>query len=309
MAGNDVRAMMGRRPGKGEAAFGHVDLSPKARGELAEIVRQVRQRYEAMRSIPFHPEDSAEDTEVLTGDLTGFDSNYQEKAAWSLERTVKELRAPGLPELLGPTELSEGAWSFYAIRLKDGGHDVVVVRGKSPTYGLGSANKVVTKLIGNELRPVPEPLVGFDYDADLLIVDELVYVVSPSRAERLFVDAEAVKKRAPQTAQRFAKGIAATLTTETAGAVERICSHNATIARRVERLVSDGNLARVEAAKIRTALPDAGLPEDAFGKSGPLQAHTDPMAKILIEVAADLYYQPRFAGPSRRVGSYRNVKK
>ena len=44
MAGEDMRAMMGRRPSKGEAAFGHVDLSKKARIELAEIVRQVRQR-------------------------------------------------------------------------------------------------------------------------------------------------------------------------------------------------------------------------------------------------------------------------
>lgn len=307
MPGEDVRAMMGRRPHKGETAFGHVDLSQKARVELAEIVRQVRQRCEAKESIPFHPEDSAEEGEILTGDLSGFDSNYQDKAPWSIERTVKEIRATGLPNLLGAKDLSDGAWSFYALRLKEGGHDAVLVRGKSPTYGLGSAGKVLTKLIGNELRPVPEPLVGFDYSADLLIVDEAVYVLDPDRIERIFVDAEEVKKRAPQTAQKFGAGIAASLSPPTALAVERICSHNAFTARRVERLIKDGNLGAVTAPEVREALPDAGLPKNAFGQRGALKAETDAQAKILIEITADLYYQPRFAGPSRRVGSYRNV--
>jgi hypothetical protein len=307
MAGENVRAMMGRRPRKGEAAFGHVDLSPKARDELAEIVRQVRQRCEAKKSISFHPEDSAEDGEILAGDLPGFDSNYQEKAPWSIERTVKEIRASGLPDPLGAKDLSDSAWSFYALRLKEGGDDVVLVRGKSPTYGLGSAGKVLTKLVGNELRPVPEPLVGFDYSADLLIVDETVYVLDPDRVERIFVDAEEVKKRAPQTAKRFGAGIAASLSPPTALAVERICSHNAFTARRVERLIKDGNLGAVTAPEVRDALPDAGLPKNAFGQRGALKAETDAQAKILIEITADLYYQPRFAGPSRRVGSYRNV--
>lgn len=307
MAGEDVRAMMGRRPGKGQAAFGHVDLSPKARVELAEIVRQVRQRCEAKKSIAFHPEDSAEEMEILTGKLSGFDSNYQEKARWSLERTVKAIRATGLPALLGAKDLSSGAWSFYALRLKEGGDDVVLVRSKSPTYGLGSAGKVLTKLIGSELRPVREPLVGFDHDADLLIVDEKVYVLSPSRAERLFVDADEVKKRAPQTAKKFGAGLAASLSAPTALAVERVCSHNAFTARRVERLIEGGNLGAISAPEVRDALPDAGLPKNAFGQRGALKAETDVQAKILIEIAADLYYQPRFSGPSRRVGSFRNV--
>jgi hypothetical protein len=307
MAGDDVRAMMGRRPGKGEAAFGHVDLSPKARAELAEIVRQVRQRCESKESIPFHPEDTAEEGEVLVGELSGFDAHYQEKAPWSLERTAKAIRATGLPNPLGAKDLSEGSWSFYALRLKEKGHDVVLVRGKSPTYGLGSAGKVVTKLIGTELRPVPEPLVGFDHDADLLIIDKDVYVLAPSRAERLFVDAEEVKKRAPQTAKKFGADLAASLSAPTTLALERICSHNAFTARRVERLVKDGNLGAVSASEVRAALPDAGLPKNAFGQRGALKAETDLQAKILIEIAADLYYQPRFAASSRRVGSYRNV--
>lgn len=307
MTGSDVRAMMGRRPGKGQAAFGHVDLSPKARAELAEIVRRVRERCEAKKSIVFHPEDSPEEMEILTGGLAGFDSNYQEKASWSLERTARAIRAPGLPELLGATDLSEGSWSFYALRLKENGHDVVLIRSKSPTYGLSTTNKFLTKLIGNELRPIPEPLVGFDHDADLLVVDKEVYLLAPRRAERLFVDAEEVKKRAPQTAKKFGTGLGASISASTALAVERVCSHNAFTARRVERLIEGGNLSAVTGPAVRKALPDAGLPEDAFGKKGPLKAATDVQAKILIEIAADLFYQPRFAGPSRRVGSYRNV--
>jgi hypothetical protein len=307
MAGEDVRAMMGRRPGKGQTTFGHVDLSAKARSELAEIARTVRQQCEAKTEVPFHPEDLAEEGEILAGALAGFDSNYQEKASWSLERTVEAIRASGLPELLGAADLVAGSWSFYALRLKEAGHDVVLVRAKSPTYGLGTAGKVLTKLIGNELRPVPEPLVGFDHAADVVVVDQKVYVAAPVRAERLFVDAEEVKSRAPQTAKKFDSGLGASLSASTALAVERVCSHNAFTARRVERLIEGGNLGAVSAPEVRQALPDAGLPEDAFGRRGPLEAETDVQAKILIEIAADLYYQPRFAGPSRRVGSFRDV--
>lgn len=307
MAGEDVRAMMGRRPGKDQATFGHVDLSQKARSELAEIARRVRGQCEAKTEIPFHPEDSPEEGEILVGALAGFDSNYQAKASWSLERTVKAIRAPGLPELLGAADLAGGSWSFYALRLKEGNHDLVLIRAKSPTYGLGTAGKVLTKLIGNELRPVPEPLVGFDHTADVLVADQKVYVLAPSRAERLFVDAEEVKSRAQQTARKFSAGLSASLSGSTAIAVERVCSHNAFTVRRVERLIEGGNLGTVTAAQVREALPDAGLPKDAFGKKGSLEAETDVQAKILIEIAADLYYQPRFAGPSRRVGSFRDV--
>jgi hypothetical protein len=116
-----------------------------------------------------------------------------------------------------------------------------------------------------------------------------------------------VKKRAPQTAKKFGAGLGASLSAPTALAVERVCSHNAFTARRVERLVEGANLSAVTAPEVRNALPDAGLPKDAFGKRGALKADTDVQATILIEIAADLYYQPRFADPSRRVGSYRNV--
>jgi hypothetical protein len=307
MPDDDVRAMLGRRPPKGKSAFGHVDLNKKARSELASIVRKLRIESEAKSKLAFHPEDTAEDGEVLSGKLEGFDQNYQAKAAWSLERSVAEIRASGVPTVLGRKDLEEGGWSFYALRLKEDGSDTVLIRGLSPTYGLGSS-KVFARLVGTELRPIAEPLVGFDRDVDVLIVGETVYVVNPDRVERLFVDAEEVKRRAPQSVKRFVAEFAASVSPKTASSLEHACSHNAPLTRRIERLISEANLATIKGPQVRAALPDAGLKEDAFGKRGALRAETDAMAKILIEVAADLYYQPRFAGPSRRVGSYRQVK-
>jgi hypothetical protein len=307
MPDDDVRAMLGRRPPKGKSAFGHVDLNKKARSELAVIVRKLRADCEAKSKIVFHPEDSAEDGEILSGELKGFDQNYQAKAAWSLERTVAEIRASGVPTVLGTKDVAEGAWSFYALRLKEKTSDTVLIRSHSPTYGLGPS-RVFTRMVGTELRPVSEPLLGFDHDADVVVVGQTVYVLHPERVERLFVDAEEVKRRAPQSAKRFVKDFAATLSPKTASALEHACSHNAPLTRRVERLIGEANLGSMKAPRVRSALPDAGLSEDAFGKTGALKAESDAMAKILVEIAADLYYQPRFAGPSRRVGSYRTVK-
>jgi hypothetical protein len=307
MPDDDVRAMLGRRPPKGKPAFGHVDLNKKARSGLAAIVRKLGVEYEAMTKVAFHPEDTAEEGEVLSGKLKGFDQNYQAKAAWSLERTVGEIRASGVPTVLGAKDVAEGRWSFYALRLKEKTSDTVLIRSHSPTYGLGP-NRIFARMVGTELHPVSEPLLGFDHDADLLVVGKTVYVIHPERVERLFVDAEEVKRRAPQSVRRFIKEFATTLSPKTAGALEHACSHNAPLTRRVERLISEANLGSMKASRVRSALPDAGLSEDSFGKRGALKAESDAMAKILIEVAADLYYQPRFASPSRRVGTYRNVK-
>lgn len=307
MPDDDVRAMLGRRPPKGKPAFGHVDLSKKARSGLAAIVRKLRVECEMKTKVAFHPEDNADEGEVLSGKLKGFDQNYQAKAAWSLERAVREIRASGVPTVLSAKDVDEGGWSFYGLRLKEKGSDTVLIRSRSPSYGLGP-NRIFARMVGTELRPVSEPLLGFDHDADLLVVGRTVYVIHPERVERLFVDAEEVKRRAPQSVKRFVKDFAATLSPKTASALEHACSHNAPLTRRVERLTGEANLGSMKAPSVRSALPDAGLSEDAFGKRGALRAESDAMAKILIEVAADLYYQPRFASPSRRVGSYRNVK-
>jgi hypothetical protein len=309
IATTDVRAMLARRPAAAASAFGHVDVSLRGRTELAQIVTQIASTQVANKKpIVFHPEDRAEDGEVLTAPLAKFDRHFQPKAPWSLERAVAAIRASGLPRPLGANDITNGGWSFYAIRVRDSKRDLVAVRAKSPTFGLTAHNKLVTQLVGNELKPVDTPLISFDHSADLLVIDKRVYVINPQGAERLLVDADAVKARAPQTAKKFRQDLGAKLSNRTALAVQRVCSHNAFTARRVERLIGDGALQNVSAAEVRAALPEAGLPSNAFGLRGPLRAESDQQAKILIEIAADLYYQPRFAAGSRRVGSYRSVK-
>jgi hypothetical protein len=237
----------------------------------------------------------------------GFDAAFQEKAPWSLERTVAAIRATGLPEVLDATTIRSGGWSFYAVRVVVGKRDLVVVRAKSPSYGLGTDGKLVTALFGTTLKPITEPLIAFDHSADILVDGDKVFVLHPATVERLFVDAEAVKARAPQTTAAFAKKLAAKMGAKTEEAVERVCSNNANVGRRVERLNRDGALSNVTEAAVRAALPDAGLSKTEFGKSGPLQAVTDIHATVLIDIVADLYYQPRFDSAPRRVAAYRKV--
>lgn len=303
-----VNVLLARRPAKaGMTAFGHVDVSAAGRTGLERIVSDLYQGVTGLTEILFHPDDEAAADEVLVSELKGFDSWFQEKAAWSLERTVAEIRRKGLHEGLDETEIRDGGWSFYAVRVVKSTTDIVAVRAKSPSWGLSSNGKFLTAFIGTQLKPVTEPLIAFDHSADLLIVGKKVFVLNPRGVERLLVDAEAVKERAPETAASFNAMIGVKLSPKTLAAVQRICSHNANVARRVERLIRDEALGKVTAAEVRAALPDAGLSKTDFGQSGPLSAVTDTHATILIDIAADLYYQPRFDAAPRRVASYRKL--
>jgi hypothetical protein len=304
-----TRTMLARRPGApGVPAFGHVDVAADGRLRLHEITKELF-RFVTFKKeeVPFHPDDLAEDGEVLVAPLKGFDKWFQTNAAWSLERAVREIRATGTPEILTTQGIVQGGWSFYVIRSMISGKDTVLIRAKSPSWGLNSEWKLLTKFVGNELKLVKEPLIAFDQTADLVVVAGKVYVLNPRRVEGLLIDAKAVKDRAEETVKSFDQKLQASLTRPTVIAVERLCSHNANVARRVERLIRDGDLANVTAAKVRAALPDAGLKTNAFGSSGALRALTDTDAAVLVDIAADLYYQPRFSAAPRRVAAYRRV--
>jgi hypothetical protein len=306
---SDTRAMLARRPkSQGTQAFGHLDVDTASRRELHRVVEDLVRQHGSKTEVDFHPDDVAEEDEVLVAPLAGFDSHYQDQAPWSLERAVAEVRSTGLPDTLAAAAVVDGGWSFYAIRSRVGSADGVAVRAKSPSWGLKAGPRILTHLVGEELRLVDEPLLAFDRTADALIVDDKVYVLEPRRVETLLIDADAVKARAGATVASFATKVDATLSTETVTAIERVCSHNANVARRVERLIRDGDLSKVTAEDVRSALPDAGLAVNDFGSSGPLQALTDTHATVLIDIAADLYYQPRFSDAPRRVAAYRRVR-
>ena len=304
-----TQVMVVRRPsGPGVTAFGHIDVAPGGRSRLHTIVSQQVADLGPKLEVEFHPDDLAEDNEVLVADLHGFDSWFQPQAPWSLERAVREIRAPRVPATLTASGIASGDWGFYLIRSRVSGKDAIVLRAKSPTWGLKSEHKLIAMFVGDELKPIEGPLISFDHTADLVVIEDDVYVLEPRRVERLLIDADAVKARAPEITQSLETKLPISLATETVAAIERVCSHNANVARRVERLVRDAGLSRVTASGVRAALPDAGLPRTAFGSSGPLKIRNDEQAVILIDIVADLYYQPRFATPSRRVAAYRLVR-
>ncbi len=304
--------LFGRRPPKKQStAFGHIDLSKSARSKLASVVVDLARHAGSLTPVAYHPDDEADAGEVLRAPLSGIDSFFQPNAAWSIERAISELRSPKLPTTLSAAAVASEQWGFYVARATYKGQDAAIIRTKSPTWGLDTKNKVLGLVGGNgELRPADGPVVAIDHQADAVIIDGTIYILHPRSMETQFVDAEAVKARGPATATKFKAGIAATLSTTTEAAVARVCSHNANVGRRVERLLKDGTLKNVTAARVRDALPDAGLQSTDFGPKGkPIDAVTDDHAKTLIDIAADLFYQPRFDGSPRRVASYRKMKK
>jgi hypothetical protein len=307
MAISGIRLMLARRPEKETQAFGHLKVSEEGRKQLGAIVAASTSWAESQDRIDYHPDDRPDGGEVLSRPLAGFDDLFQAQAPWSLERLVKAARATGVPLTLTKNQISDGLWTFYAFRALIDGKDVVQVRRMSPTYGLDPSAKLFTMVVGNQVKPVNSPLLSFEDHADVLIIDDNVYVISPERAEALFVDSSAIKARAPHIASNFRSKLKAGISADTANAIERVCSHDSRLGRKVERLIQGGGLAKVTAPAVRLALPDAGLESDAFGMAGPLKAESDERARTLIDIAADLFYQPRFEKTSRRVGSYRRV--
>lgn len=301
--------MLARRPAApGVAAFGHLDLNPSARSRLGDLVSKQFVIATEKEEVDFHPDDLPDDNEVLVADLRGFDSWFQAQAPWSLERAIREMRRAQLPPVLTASGVAGGDWGFYLVRSRVKGSDVVVVRARSPTWGLKREHKLIAAIVGDELRPVDEPLLSFDHAADLVVIDDAVYVFEPRKIERLLIDAQAVKDRAPEIAASLELKLPARMAPETITAIEAACSHNANIARRVERIVRDQGLSGVTASRIRDALPDAGFSRSAFGASGPLRVRSPRHATVLIDIIADLYYQPRFTNAPRRVAAYRLVR-
>src|SRR5947209_2448524 len=134
-----TQVMLARRPsGPGVPAFGHIDVAPGGRSRLHAIVSRQVAELGSKDEVEFHPDDLAEDHEVLVADLHGFDTWFQPQAAWSLERAVREIRATRVPETLTVSGVASGDWGFYLIRSRVSGKDAVVLRGKSPTWGLRS---------------------------------------------------------------------------------------------------------------------------------------------------------------------------
>lgn len=305
-----TRLMLGRRPDAStqQRAFGQVALNAGAQQEVLDVASSVVARALKAKPITYDPDDAPGPDEVMTQALSGIDKAFQPAAPWSLERAAKAAATPGKPAFIGKTEILDGGWTFYALRAGVGGKAAVVIRATSPTRALKHGNRVITHFVGGELRPMKDPLIAVDHDADAVIVGGVVYIFRPQRLERLLIDAAEIKARAPQIVAKFAKDLAAPLSAAAATWVEKACSHDSIVGRRVERLNRTAILGSMTAAKLRAGMPAAKLPKGAFGSSASIidVANLDH-AIALVDIAADLYYQPRFEKTSRKVASFRRI--
>lgn len=154
-----------------------------------------------------------------------------------------------------------------------------------------------------------DPLIGVDHDADAVIVDGTVYIFRPQRLELLLIDAEEVKARAPQITAKFSKGLAAPLSPATSTWIEKACSQNSNVGRRVERLNRTAKLSAMTVTKLRAGMPAAKLAKGDFGSQpATIEVSNLDHAIALVDIAADLYYQPRFETTSRKVASFRRLR-
>lgn len=305
-----TKLMLGRRPdvGKQQAAFGHVALNAAAQSSVEGVVADATKKALGATQITYDPDDAPGTGEVMVHPLLGIDAEFQPKAPWSLENAIAAISKTGKPSLLDKGEVAGGGWSFYALRAGVDGKAAVAIRATTPTRSLTQRNRFITHLVGNELRPVQGPMIGIDHSVDAVVYDGTVYIFKPQRLELLFVDAEEIKRRAPAIVAKFTQGLQASLSTGAATWIEKACSENSNVGRRVERLNRTASLGSMTIAKLRSGLPDAKLEAKDFGASSKvIDVASLDHAIALVDIAADLYYQPRFESTSRKVASFRRL--
>lgn len=299
--------LLGRRPSGIEEAFGFVALEKKAEAEIADIVQKVANHALGLNPIDYHADDHPDRGEVMVRDLAGIDAEFQKDAPWSIERLVKAIRATGVRDHIGGSGVDSEHWTFYSLEAACDQGSVVVIRNTSPTRALNPNSRMLSQVVGDELRLVQGPLVGIDRRADAVVIGEKVFIFEPQSLERLFVDGDTVKSLAPALAKKFEKQSKAKLDSSAIAWVEKACEGNVNVARRVQRLTRDGTLKKTSVKKLRAGLRDANLPTGAFGSKDQIELTTEEDARALIDIAADLYYQPRFDS-ARRVRQYRKLK-
>lgn len=304
-----TRMMLGRRPQPGtpQPAFGHVALRDDAAAQVEDVVATVLAKALRRPEVPFDADNFVDTGERMVRELDGIDELFQAAAPWSIERAVAEISASGQPSTLGAAEVRGGGWTFYVLRAQVEGRPVTLLRATSPTRGLKPRSRKIAAFVGDELRALPDPVIAFDHHAEALVLGSQVHVVNPAGLERLLIDADAVKKRAPEITDRLVGGVAAPMTTQTRDLIERACAQNSITGRRAERLGSSAALESITADRLREALPDAELDPATFGTGDEIAVETVDHARTLIELAADLYYRPRFEALSRKVNSYQRV--
>ena len=302
--------MFGRRPGVGQSAFGHVDLDASTQKAIDVIVAARLDIARHRTEITYDPDDTPASGEVMVTNLGGIDGAFQPAAAWSLERSVKAIGVRGKPTPISKGEVEHGGWTFYVLRsTAPDGTDVVLIRHTSPTRALKHSSRVLTQFTGSQLHILKNPLVGIDHEAEAIIAGGVVYIFHPQTLERLFIDADEIKARAPQIAAKFEAGLSAKLSSKTGTWIEKACSDNSNVGRRVERLNRTAALRTMSVDKLRAGLSEARLPANAFGsKKTIIELDSLDHAVALIDIAADLYYQPRFEASSRKVASFRRIR-
>jgi hypothetical protein len=305
-----TRLMLGRRPKPGtqQPAFGHVSLNADAQHSIEQIISTVVAQALAREQIAYDPDDTPQAGEVMVRPLVGTDALFQPNAAWSLERANTTLAKRGKPANLTRTDVTDGEWTFYTARAGVNGKPATIIRSASPTRALKHANRVITQLYGNELRPVKNPLLGIDHEADALIINGTLYVFKPQSLERLLIDAAEVKRRAHQIATTFTGGLKASVSSATETWIEKVCSDNSIVGRRVERLNRNAELGSMDVASLRAGLRDARVDKNAFGTAASvINVTSADHAIALIDIAADLYWKPRFEKGSRKAMSFRRL--
>lgn len=117
-----------------------------------------------------------------------------------------------------------------------------------------------------------------------------------------------MKARAPQIASKFVGGLKAPVSAATSTWIEKVCSENSNVGRRVERLNRTADLSAMTVKSLRAGLRDAKLGKNAFGTAAStIDVSNADHAIALIDIAADLYWKPRFERGSRRATSFRRL--
>lgn len=219
---------------------------------------------------------------------------------------LRLLADPAELHVLHANELRDGSFLFYAVALASAEEEpLLFVKQLNPT-GLLRRAAVFGHLSGT-LRRVDKPDLAFAYDFDVVITRDELVVLNKTAFDRLFNDLQLTAAQVPIdiTELRAALGTRLSLSPAAEASLTAACSKRITFAKRLHRLVEQGNYGKLDTASFREALDSHSEASADYLDADGRVSVTESRVGHLLDIFEGRWWTSDFTHQRRRADAFR----
>jgi hypothetical protein len=301
--------IVGWRPSRWRLDAAAIELSRDVAGELQAMCRDELDHLASLVRRPYGGSPYIEPgEEYLAVPITELAStaapahHVDADEAADLSDLQRLVTTPGLPPL-SPTDLRDGRYLFYAVICAERitGQRIGFVRQSDPHRVARSGR--LTTLFGQEgLSRLEDPVFVFEAGFDLVIGPDEVAVLRLEAFNRMFADLNTLALAAPANASKIA-GLVGQVAPGAVEALARAAAARPSLARRLQRLASNGAVPSVTPGDLAKAMLKHEL-DPAWLVTGDEITFPQEHATVFLDLIEQLYYETDFTREHRRSDRY-----